>query len=106
MHEPSVTFVVRNHDDFGPSTAKQIFLAKLGEWLTMVGRDTYKGHVGVGDATRSRVVNEALHWVLDQLHQMLPSSAHRYPDDVFANILADQIEALNVHEVTFRRLLN
>ena len=41
-----------------------------------------------------RAFNEAQNRIAGQLVRLLTSNEHRYPDDVFANILADQFEIL------------
>jgi len=87
------------------SDHKNLLLVRIGEWFTMVGRDTYGEHEDVVDTRRLRIVNEAVHRILVQLQKMLASNDRRYPDDVFANIVADQVQALGVDEATLRRLL-
>jgi hypothetical protein len=79
---------------------QQVFLAKLGEWLTLVGRGYYDTEDGVSEL---RAVNEAMHRVLGQLQRMLDSNKHRYPDDVFANVLVDQFQALKLDPATIFR---
>jgi hypothetical protein len=74
-----------------------IFLAKLAHRLTLVGRETYDGHGGVADSEKLRSINEAQHRISGQQLKMLTDDPRRYPDDVFANILVDCLQALKLN---------
>jgi hypothetical protein len=73
--------------------AQRVFLVKLACQLTLVGRDTYDTFGAVNDPVRLRAVNEAQHRVLSQLLKLLTGDERRYPDEVFANIVVDQLQA-------------
>lgn len=75
-----------------------IFLFRLGRYFTLAGRDTYDLQGGVEDPVRLRAVNEAMHRLLDQLAclSLSPLDDHRYPDDVFANIMVDQLQMMDL----------
>ena len=78
------------------SRSQVLLLVKLADWLTLMARDTYDQHGGVTNSTRLRCFNEAQNRILAQLVRLLTADDRRYPDDVFANILVDQFEALNL----------
>jgi hypothetical protein len=71
-------------------------LARLANWLTLMARDTYDSEGGVADAVRLRAFNEAENRILSQLVQLLAGDDRRYPDDVFANMLIEQFDALRL----------
>jgi hypothetical protein len=73
-----------------------LLLAKLANWLTLMARDTYGPEGGVADSYRLRAFNETQNRILAQLNRLLTEDDHRYPDDVFANILVDQFQALTL----------
>jgi hypothetical protein len=73
-----------------------LFLAKLADRLTLFARGTYDGHYGVAEPTRLRSFDETQNRILAQLLRILSTDEHRYPDDVFANILVDQFEVLKL----------
>ena len=79
-----------------------VLLARIADRLSLMARDTYDTNGGVSDGTRLRAFNEAQNRILAQLLRLLTHSAQRYPDDVFANILVDQIQQLHMDpEQTF-----
>jgi hypothetical protein len=73
-----------------------IALVKLGERLSFLARDTYSEAGGVANGPKLRLFNEAQHRIFVQLSRMSIASMQRYPDDVFANILADQFAQLDL----------
>jgi hypothetical protein len=76
--------------------AQLVFLANLAHRLTIVGRDTYDAYDSVKDRMRLKAVNEAQHRVLGQLLKLLMGDEHRYPDDVFVDMLMDQLQTLKI----------
>jgi hypothetical protein len=82
-----------------------LVLAKIANHLTLVGRETYDLHSGVEDSVRLRSVNEAIGRILEQQLHLLSKDEDRYPDDVFANILADQFSALELDESTILKFI-
>src|SRR5258707_13926536 len=82
-----------------------LLLAKLGDRFTLLARGTYGGQYGVADGERLRAFNEAQHRILAQLLRLLSNDEHRYPDDVFANILVDQFEMLKLDPESILELL-
>jgi hypothetical protein len=78
------------------SRSQALLLVKLADWLTLMARDTYDQHGGVANSTRLRFFNEAQNRILAQLVLLLTADDRRYPDDVFANILVDQFQSLNL----------
>lgn len=81
-------------------------LAKLADRLTLMARDTYDRQGGVADAARLRAFNEAQHRILAQLGRLLTADAQRYPDDVFANVLADQFGILRLDPAEILKMLD
>jgi hypothetical protein len=73
-----------------------LLLAKLADRLTLMARDTYDEVGGVRDNVRLRAFNEAQNRILAQLLRLLVADERRYPDDVFGNILMDQIQILKL----------
>jgi hypothetical protein len=73
-----------------------VFLAYLADRFALLARDTYNEDGGVADPARLRAFNEAQHRVSAQLLALLTGSDRRYPDDVSANILADQFAMLHI----------
>jgi hypothetical protein len=73
-----------------------IFLARLGDRLSLMARETYAQGDGASDGTRLRAFNEAQNRILGQLVRLPTSGPARYPDDVFANILMDQFQTLKI----------
>jgi hypothetical protein len=73
-----------------------VLLARLADRLTLVGRSTY----GMTDNIKLRAVNEAQNRILAQLLRLLMGNESRYPDDIFANILVDQFEILELDPET------
>jgi hypothetical protein len=67
------------------------FLAKLLSYLTMMARTTYRLGQGVSDGDLLRSFNEAQNRIADQLSHLLDEELRRYPDDVFANIIVDNL---------------
>ena len=62
-----------------------------------MARHTYKaGEDGVHEPERLRLFNEAQHRILGQLNSLTSDRKERYPDDVFANIFTDWLEALRL----------
>ena len=82
-----------------------VLLARLANLLVIEGRATYDLHGGVENCPRLRAVNEAQNRVLAQLLRLLLSSEERYPDNVFANILVDQFDMLNLNPTKLLSLL-
>jgi hypothetical protein len=74
-----------------------IFLTRLAHRLTLVGRETYDNHGRVADSEKLRSINEAQHRISGQQLKMLINDERRYPDDVFANILVDCVQALKIN---------
>ncbi len=74
-----------------------IFLARLAHRLTLVGRETYNDHGDIADSEKLRSINEAQHRISGQQLKMLTDDERRYPDDVFANILIDYLQALKIN---------
>ena len=81
---------------------KILFLAHVAEWLTLDGRAIVPA--ASDGAVKMRTVIEVLHRVIVQLHRMLAADV-RYPDDVFSNVLADQLERLKLSDAAIRRLI-
>jgi hypothetical protein len=75
---------------------QSLCLARLAHRLTIDARDTYDRQGGVADTARLRRFNEAEHHILGQLLKLLAGDQRRYPDDVFANMLVDHLEALRI----------
>jgi hypothetical protein len=74
-----------------------IFLAKLAQRLTIVGRDAYSGQGGIPDSEKLKSINEAQNRISSQQLKMLTNNERRYPDDVFANILIDYLQELKIN---------
>jgi hypothetical protein len=83
-----------------------LVLAKLADRLTLLARDTYDGQVGVTDGARLRAFNEAQNRVVAHLVRLLTGDEHRYPDDVFANVLVDQFDILQLDPDEILRMLD
>ena len=77
-----------------------VALARLANQLSLMARETYAVGGGLSDGERLRTFNEAQNKVLAQLERLLTSDRERYPDEVFANILYDQLEMLRVDPQT------
>jgi hypothetical protein len=75
---------------------KIIILATIINKLSFEARDTYDKRGGVSDCKKLRQFNEAINRVSSQMIRLLAEDERRYPDEVFANILADQFEALRL----------
>ena len=85
--------------------SQEIFLTKVGYWLTLSARDTFvPGTNAVEDGERLRAFSEATHRVLDQLSKMVTNSG-RHPDEVFANILVDNVQAVRLHPMELLAIL-
>ena len=82
--------------------SEMLCLVKLADWLTLMARGTYDQAGGVADSVRLRAFNEAQNRIQAQLVRLLTTDERRYPDDVFASILVDQLQALDldVAEIT------
>jgi hypothetical protein len=78
------------------SRSQVLLLVKLADRLTLMARDTYDQRSGVANGAKLRSFNEAQNRILAQLVRLLTADDRRYPDDVFANILVDQFETLNL----------
>ena len=76
--------------------AQSQFLARVAAHFNLMGRMTYAKGDGVADPIRLRQINEAQNRVVSQLVHLLGRDNRRYPDKVFANILADQCDALKI----------
>jgi hypothetical protein len=78
-----------------------VYLAKLADRLTLLARDTYDRAADVVDARRLRIFNEAQNRILGQLVRLLTADDNRYPNEVFANVLADQFQMLGLNADDF-----
>ncbi|MBV9635802.1 MAG: hypothetical protein JOZ40_14350 [Methylobacteriaceae bacterium] len=82
------------------------FLARLIVNLTLIARITYVvGADGVVDQRLLRLFNEASHKLSSQLSHLLSDIPQRYPDDVFANIVIDILQSLNLDNSTGETIL-
>ena len=81
-----------------------LLLVKLADWLSLMARDTYDAQGGVADGVRLRAFNEAQNRILAQLVRLLTTDDRRYPDEVFADILVDQFQVLELDATDIRRL--
>jgi hypothetical protein len=81
------------------------FLAKLLSHLTTAGRTTYLVGHGVSDGDLLRSFNEAHNRLASQLSHLLDREARRYPDDVFANIIIDNLVNVRFDEGKIANLL-
>lgn len=86
-------------------TCQARFLAKLLSHLTMTARITYEVGQGVADSDLLRSFNEAHNRVTSQLSHLLEGEVKRYPDDVFANIIIDNLINVRFSEASIRKLL-
>jgi hypothetical protein len=86
------------------TSSRILLLAKLGNWLTLMGQDTYDSEGGVANAARLRAFNEPENRIFAQLVQLLAADDRRYPYDVFANILTDQFGTLQLDEAEIAKL--
>lgn len=71
------------------------FLAQLAWELTVAARETYR--VGTDDLTNPKLlrsINELQHRILSQLSAILRNDSHRFPDDVFWQIVFDNNQAM------------
>ena len=84
---------------------KVLLLARLADWPTLMARGTYDSEGGVADPARLRAFNEAQNRILAQLVRLLTGDHRRYPDDVFANVLVDQFEALQLDAADVAKLV-
>lgn len=84
---------------------KELFLAKVGYWLSLDARTTFRVGDGVDDPDRLRAFSEAHHRIFDQLTSMLLGSNQRYPDDVLANILVDNVAHVRLDPANLLMLL-
>jgi hypothetical protein len=73
-----------------------VMLARLANRLSLMARETYEVGEGVSDAGRLRAFNEAQNRILAQLERLVMADPARYPDDVFANIMLDQLQSVHV----------
>lgn len=80
-------------------------LAVLGDRLSLLARDTYNQSGGVADSDRLRKFNEAENRILAQLARILSRKTQRYPDDIFANIVIDQLIGLDISLDEFSKLI-
>ena len=80
-------------------------IATLGDQLTLLARDTYDSSGGVTDSVRLRNFNEAQNRVLGQLIGLLAQTDKRYPDDVFANIVVDQLDLLHLSSDLWHKII-
>lgn len=86
-------------------TCQTRFLAKPLSHLTMTARITYEVGQGVADGDLLRAFNEAHNRVASQLSHLLEDEVRRYPDDVFANIIIDNLISTRFSEARIRKLL-
>jgi hypothetical protein len=87
-------------------TTQAVFLARVLLHLNVLARGTYAVGDGVCDPTMLRKFNEAQNRIESQLVNLLLSDARRYPDDVFANMLADEFEILGLSSATAMNIIN
>jgi hypothetical protein len=73
-----------------------VLLARLADRLSLMARETYLPGDGVADSTRLRAFNEAQNRIAAQLVRLLTADQNRYPDDVFASVLVDQLQMVGV----------
>jgi len=73
-----------------------LVLVRLANRLSLMARETYAAGGGVSDSDRLRRFNEAENRILAQTERLVMSDSRRYPDDVFADILCDQFEMLDL----------
>jgi hypothetical protein len=85
--------------------AQIVFLARMLLRLNLLARGTYAVGDGVEDAVMLRKFNEAQNRIESQLIRLLLSDGKRYPDDVFANIIADQFELLGISTRTAAEII-
>lgn len=77
------------------SPQKQIvLLARVAERIAFHGRDAYGDKANVADIARLKAFNEAQNRILPQLVWLLTANQHRYPDEVFCNVLIEQLQVL------------
>jgi hypothetical protein len=86
------------------TSSKVLLLARLADWLTLMARDTYDSDGGVADPARLRAFNEAQNRILAQLVRLLTGDHRRYPDNVFANMVVDQFDTLQLDAADLIRL--
>jgi hypothetical protein len=71
----------------------------------MAARTTYRVGHGVVDSDLLRSFNEAHNRLAEQLSHLLDDEMKRYPDDVFANIVVDNLVNVGFSEEKMRRIL-
>lgn len=103
MNNSSLKDQITAHYATLDTSGKMLFLAKVAEWLTLDGRATLRP-TPESESERMRTVLEVLHRVVAQLHGML-AAQERYPDNVFPDVLAEQLERLKFGDAAIRRLL-
>jgi hypothetical protein len=81
-------------------------LATLGDRFTLLARDTYNHPDDVADTKRLRKFNEAGNRIFGHLTRILTNDDRRYPDDVYADILVDQLDALDISTDELRRIID
>ena len=80
-----------------------MFLSALAADLTVGARDTYvAGTDGVARPEALRTFNELMHRIMNHQRNLLSHARHRYPEDVFFDIIKAFSEELKVS----RRLIN
>jgi hypothetical protein len=88
-------------------SCQAVFLARLLLHLNVFARGTYVG--GTDDVQAPKMLrkfNEAQNRIASQLVKLLCSDSKRYPDDVFANILAEEFEILGLSSATAMNIIN
>jgi hypothetical protein len=86
---------------------KELFLAEVGYWLSFNARDTFKaGTTDVEAPSRLRAFSESHHRIFEQLRSMMAESPNRYPDEVFANIVVDNVLAVGLDPTDLLELLS
>jgi hypothetical protein len=73
------------------SASQARLLAQLLSRLSMMARATYQPYRGVSDCDLLRNFNEAQNRISPQLSALLDEDLRRYPDDVFSNIIIDNL---------------
>lgn len=105
-HEDVRRTLTSRYADLDLST-QQLFLAKAGYWLSLSARETFRpGTDAVDNAPLLRAFSEAHHRIFDQLIGMMAGSDQRYPDDVFANILVDNVVNVRLDPAKLLTLLS
>lgn len=87
--------------------ARRLWLARLMFVVTMHGRDCYEaGTTAVSDPERLRRLNELMHRIADHNVAVVSDDVHGRPDEVFLQILFEELRSLGINADYFDPMMN